>query len=390
VIYYTDKTGTRVDVFYDMITRKLLGYREALREFVDIKKTNKKIKINYSIYNKLKLLGYTGEYINIDQDYKSVKNHYIEKSNIHPIVQSNIQSNVQPSTEDSGNVTDETTNALTQQMYREIVKDISRIRIDNLKQTILEFQRIFNRIINGYVEIKDKNSDTSLYENKSFYEPEITDYFANKLNSLVDRYRKKLKNVATKDANNKHGVFKYWKGIVNGIFVENFDDKYFNFDSDLIEADNISRYDSQSNLLLYYIIHEFTNLLNYNNENFMKTNICNMLVEFIDRIFTKYNTENLHVNNDIKKFMYVLHSIGYLKETEEQTKTETPQGFYEEYVDIDEEPNEEDVERKIDDEEEQEAIDVDMDEEDIDEGFVSQTDRQAEVDEKYEELLYES
>ena len=80
VIYYTNKETTRIDVFYDTITRRLLGYKEASRDFVDIKRTDKKIKINYSIYNKLKLMGYTAEFININDDYKDIKTKYTKKS----------------------------------------------------------------------------------------------------------------------------------------------------------------------------------------------------------------------------------------------------------------------------------------------------------------------
>ncbi|VBB18301.1 hypothetical protein YASMINEVIRUS_764 [Yasminevirus sp. GU-2018] len=369
VIFYTDKTGSRIDVFYDMITRKLLGYKEASRDYVDIKKTDKKIKINYSIYNKLKLLGYTSEYINIDDDFKEVKKQY------------EMQMGAVPESDTTAS------NETNQQMYREIVKDISRTRIENLKKTLLEFQRIFNRILNGYTDVKERHVES---ENKPperpGYEKEITNYFSDKMNSLVDKYRKKLKSVHVKDDNNKHRVFKHWKGITRGVYVENFDDKYFNFESDLVEADNISRYDAQSNMILYYLVREFSTLVKYNQEGFMRTNVCNFLVEFIDRIFFRYNTEHLHVNNDIKRFMYILSSTGYLRETEEQIKAETPQGFYEEYVDADEEPTEEDLERQIDDEEEQEALDVDMDAGDMEEGVPSGYDRQAEIDMEFEEM----
>jgi len=365
VIYYTDNTNVRVDVFYDMITRRLLGYKETSRDYVDIKKTDKKIKINYSIYNKLKLLGYPNEYINIDDDYKSVKEHYEKFSN-------------EVKTDDNA--------AIKQQMYREIVRDISRNRIDNLKQTILEFQRIFNRIINGYQEVIEKTYDQYSGQQNTRYEKELPNYFGDKLNSLIDKYRKKLINVNTRDENNKHLVFKHWKGITRGIFVENFDDKYFNFDSDLIESDNVSRYDAHSNMLLFYIIHEFVLLLKYNKEGFMRTNVCNFLVEFIDRIFFKYNVEHLHANNDIQRFMYVISSIGYLKESEEQAKFDTPEGFYEEYVD--EEPTEADLEQKIDDEEEQEALDLDLDWQDVEEGFQSAYEHQEEIDTQFEEHEY--
>ena len=369
VIYYTDKTNVRVDVFYDMITRKLLGYKEMSRDYVDIKKTDKKIRINYSIYNKIKLLGYTSEYINIDDDYEDLKNQFeIEKT-------------------DKTDKSDKIDTNQNQKLYQDIVKDISRNRIDNLKQIILEFQRIFNRIINGYVDpaVVDKTYDHDIKPERSGYEKDIPNYFAEKLNSLVDKYKKKLKNTKIKDDNNKHRVFKHWKGVTRGIYVEDFNDKYFNFDSDLVEAENISRYDSRSNMLLYYLIHEFSILLKYNKDGFIRTNVCNFLVEFIDRIFFKYNTDHLHVNNDIKRFMYVINSAGFLKETEEYVKTENTEGFYEEYVDMDEEPTEDDIERKIDEDEEQEALDLDLDYGDIEEGFQSAFEAQELVDLNYEE-----
>lgn len=381
VIYYTNKENTRIDVFYDTITRRLLGYKEASRDFVDIKKTDKKIKINYSIYNKLKLMGYTGEFINIDDDHKEIKNKYAKKTSNSPKSEKTI---IKDETQDISG-TNPVSASIKQTMYKEIVQDISRVRIDNLKKTVLEFQRIFNRILNGYVERteREKNQDSDHVNKKPGYEKEITNYFSEKMNSLVDKYKKRLKNVHVQDDTRKHRVFKHWKAITRGIYVDSFDDKFFNFDSDLIEADNVSRYDQQSNKILYYLVHEFSSLLKYNQEGFMKTHVCNFLVEFIDRIFFRYNTEHLHINNDIKRFMYILNSVGFLKETEEQTKQETV-GFYEEYVDMDEEPTEEDLEKQVDDEEEADALDVDMDTGDMEEGVPSGYDRQADIDMNYE------
>ena len=295
-------------------------------------------------------------------------------------------------TTNTTNNTDNTDKMNNQNMYKEIVVDISRIRIDNLKKTILEFQRIFNRIINGYTEResddreKDYNVKFGNVAKKPGYERDVKNYFSNKMNSLVEKYKKKMKNVNIKENNGKHMIFKHWKAITRGIYAESFEDKYFNFDSDLIEADNVTRYDQQSNKILFYLIHEFSTLLRYNQDGFMKTNVSNFLVEFIDRVFLRYNTEHLHINGDIKRFMYVLNSIGFLRETEEQTKHET-EGLYEEYVDMDEPATEEDIEKQIDDEEEADALDVDMDEEDMEEGFPSQYDRQADIDLNYEEMI---
>lgn len=374
VIYYTDKTGNRVDVFYDSVTHRLLGYKEASRDFVDIKKTDKKIKINYSIYNKIRLLGFTGEYISIDNEYKSLKEKYIPEIQTEP---NNLESN-------------KVDDAHKQHLYRVVATDICQMRIDNLKRTVLEFQRIFNRILNGH-DIKGEKEKTNENENHAMrpgFEKEPVSYFSDKMNSLVDKYRKKLKNISIKDKSDKHRVFKHWKGINRGIHVDDFSDRYFNFDSDLIEADKISRYDTSGNMILYYLIREFTNLIKYNQEGFLKTNVCNFLVEFIDRVFTRYNTEYIHINNDINRFSYILNSVGFLRETEEQTKDDIAKGFYEEYV-SDEEMTEEDLERVVDEEEEREALDLDMDEADIEEGFASNYDRQYEIDMEYEESIYE-
>lgn len=377
VIYYTNKATTRNDVFYDAVTHVLLGYKESSKEFVDIKKSNKKIKINYSIYNKIKLLGYAGEYINIDTERakKLSLKETLENEKSKSAVEANTDLlNTNRSNEDI---------ASKQDIFKEIVKDISRVRIDNLRRTIMEFQRLFNRIVNGFTDRMEEKTHDVEFTNKN-YEQKKTYLFSERMNTLVDKYKNKLRDINMSGTNGKHKVFKHWKAITRGIHVDNFDDKYFNFDSDLIESDNISRYDDQSNKLLYYLIHEFTSLLKYNQDGFMKSNVCNFLVEFIDRIFFRYNTEYLRVNNDINRFMYILSSVGFLKETEDQTQTETTQGIYEEYVDMEGEPAEEDLEALIDDEEEKEAMDLDMDAADLEEGVASAYDHQVDIESGFE------
>ena len=394
VMFYTDKSGARVDVFYDAVTRTLLGYKEASRDFVDINRTDKKIKVNYSVYNKIKLLGYIGKFINIDENYRDIKEELIDTTSYRAIVESQIQKHEETESkkEDSKSKTEyqmgrteSENNDKMQQLYKYIVKDVCSIRLDNLKRTILEFQTIFNRILNGYVtptfEIEkgygfDKEGEP--IKPSLTFERENPNFFAEKMNVLVDKYKKKLKNITISEKSGKHTVFKHWKGITRGIFVDDFSDKYFNFDSNLIESENVSKFDSQSNQVLFYMIHEFTSLLQLNTDGFMRSNICNFLVEFIDRVFFRYNTENLYVNNEIKRFMYILDSEGFLKENEENTET---QGFYEEYVDVEEENPEEAKEAQIDAEEEQEAMDVEPD--DMEDGFESRHDRLMEWENSY-------
>lgn len=387
VLYYTDKSISRIDVFYDLITRRLIGYKEASRDYVDIINTDKKIKINYSIQNKLKLLGYSSEYINIDDDYSFIKDTYIKPKKFDPFVEENTKgfaytsdlSSVEPN--------------ILQNMFKEIVGDICSNRINNLKQILLEFQRLFNRIINGFENDFEDYSNNNDYavrniDKNSRYDKENPSYFGDKMNNLVDKYKKKLRNIIVSN-NSKNMVFVDWKGITQGIYPENFSDKYFNFQTDLIDVMTISRYDSQSNLILYFLLHEFTKLINYN-VNYMKTNICHFIIEFIDKIFSKYNTDHLHTNNDIKRFLIIIKSPGFIKETDEQTKDDSNinQGFYEEYVDTESDLTPEEIDRQadklLDDREEQDALDIDMEIGDMEEGVTSKYDDQAEIDYDYE------
>jgi hypothetical protein len=212
VIYYTNKEVTRIDVFYDAVTRVLLGYKEASKDYVDIKKTDKKIKINYSIYNKIKLLGYTGEYININVEYKDIKEQYF-KTEEQSVTNNDVSKEKEKEKENKNENKNENEKGKRQEMYREIIKDISYIRIDNLKRTILEFQIIINRIINEFSEQTTKEKQEIEPTKFQKYEKNIVDYFGSKMNSLVDKYKNKLKNINTKDASGKHQIFKHWKAI---------------------------------------------------------------------------------------------------------------------------------------------------------------------------------
>lgn len=328
VIYYTDKRGSRIDVYYDATTKYLIGYKELARDYVDIKNTTKQIKINQSLYNKLKILGYSTEYINT-QNYSLYNKH---------------------------------------DKYNHILKDICSNRLENLKRTILEFQRVFNNILNKRNVSKNKKNekDTSMQH-----------YFSDKLNIIIRKYEDNFNNIKTSDKNGKGKLFKHWKGMTRGIFINDFKDIYFSEDISYINVNEINRYDEHSNIMLYYIIEQFSNLLDYNNNNFNKINIANFIIEFINAIYNRYNHDYVYLNTDINKFIYSLTSKGYLK-TDLQAQTD---GIYEESIDSDIEPTEEEIEYNMDVKESLDAIDVDMSMEDIDENGASEYDRLMEYNE---------
>src|SRR5690606_11354033 len=143
-------------------------------------------------------------------------------------------------------------------------------------------------------------------------------------------------------------------------------DKKFNFVSNLYSSAEVSKYSENSSIILFYIIREFQQLLEFNNSGNLRNNVAYFLIEFIDRAFSLFNNEYMYTNNDIRKFIHVLNSIGYVHEME-STINQTD-GLYEETVE-DEEETQEDIEAKIDLEEELDALD--MDDADIEEGYES-------------------
>ena len=66
VIYYTSTKAGKVDVFYDAFTFILLGYKEESKDYVLMSNPEKKIKIEYSINEKIKNIGYPSKIIKLE------------------------------------------------------------------------------------------------------------------------------------------------------------------------------------------------------------------------------------------------------------------------------------------------------------------------------------
>lgn len=331
VIYYTSHKTGRLDVFYNAITHILLGYKENSRDFVMLKKPNKKIKINYSIANKLKLLGYQSKYININELYEKEVNDIIDMA---------------------GDFT-----ANKEDILREIISNIIRERIGNLKKIINYFQRFIFKIKNvTSIETKLERLDTPRQDGEPVSE-EIDPF-----TKLLNKYQKKLSNVNIQDNRGNHQVFKHWKAVVNNIFLESLEDKFINIGDDrLLNADEISKYDTNGNLLLYYIVYEIDKILHFNENKFVRANAAMFIIDFINLVFNLFNTEELFNISDIKRFMYVINSQGYLYDIEQKDHgLEDTYGIYEEYRDPEEIESEEQIDTLEEAEEEEQALDVDM------------------------------
>ncbi|AYV84838.1 MAG: hypothetical protein Hyperionvirus43_1, partial [Hyperionvirus sp.] len=341
VIFYTSHKIGKLDVFYDAITHILLGYRESSKDYVLSKKTDKKIKLNYSIANKLKLMGYSSHYINIKEKY--------EKSEM-----------------DIRDMVGEKVVVDKDDLSKEVLTDIVRKRILNLKKVISYFQRAIFRIKNNVsMETKIEKLDVVRNEPKGpgyrDFRQEVVEEI-DPLTGLLQQYQKKLLNVKIEDDNKQHKIFKHWKAVVNNLFAESLDDVVINItDTRLLNAEEVSRYDANGNLLLYYIVSEIDKLIHFNTNKVIKTNVIMFMIDFINLAFNIFNTDELYNMYDIKRFMYIVNTHGYLYDIEQKGHgLEDTQGIYQEYKDPDEVESEEHIEALEEAEEEAQALDVDM------------------------------
>lgn len=321
VIYYTSHRNGKTDVFYDAITHILLGYKENSRDYIIDKKSDRKIKINLSVANKLKILGYKTQIVNIKQ-----------------LLDDEMINNPNDSYED---------------IMRNILTNIIRERIHNLKKIVVEFQRYIYRFRSTPLNITKETTSKEYNEEKD----EET--------KLYEKYNKKLYQINTESDNGKHQLFKNWSEITNSIFVDNLEEKNINFKNvNLLNVDEITKYGVNSNMLLYYIISEIDKLFHFNAENkFMRINIVGFVIDFITYVFSLFNTDDLMNIYDIKRFSYILQSESYVHDMDQKghgLQSETT-GIYDEYKEDDVQPTEEEGERIIDDEEEGDALDIDVD-----------------------------
>lgn len=323
VIYYTTYKSGKIDVFYSSITKILLGYKEENKNFVMNINTDKKIKIVYSIKNKLKMLGHKYQFYTIDNNDNN-----------------------------------------------EIVLDIIRERHSLLKNTIYRFQRVLFRTKNNYINKKKTK------ENEFVNEEE--DYFSNKFEGLSEKYSKKMIKLDTVSQKGTHLIFKHWKNYSDNIFI-NTKNEDIEIKNNMINYEKINKLDQNGNLLLFYFINELIKLYKYNDDKSIRINLTALIIDYININFSIYNEDKTQNNKDYKRFIYVINSALYLDEIKD--KIGETEGIYEEAVDPDKKEISTEEQEALDDaKEEDDALDVEGGEYDYEAGYERNLERPLDPD----------
>lgn len=328
VISYQSYKNGKVDVFYDANTHIMLGYREESKQIVYNKNPKVMVKISYSLYNKIKLIGLVSEHINVKSILNDIQKDYLNDLDY------KIESKKNPS--------------LGEQIMNKIIFD----RYQNMKNMIYKFQQLIIRIINAYT-VKKKDSQA---QQKNYYEEQFNEeaYFTDKLLSLVEKY-KKIESIELSDDDGTNIIFKHWKGVTDiliPIKVKNQDIPYPS-----ISLNYINQNDKNGLILHFYIVNNLYNICKYNESNH---SIIKLVVDFINVVFDLYNEDKFNFDIDFKQFYYFIHSATYIDELKDVMGV--TEGVYEELQDEEKELTEEEKDALEDAKEEEDALDVEGDE----------------------------
>ena len=305
VIYYQDKIHGAY-VFYDALTKNYLGYTKDNKKFENYR-SNQYIEVIHSVRDMLLMIGLEHEYINV--------NHIINQ-------RSNQKSN------------EKSKNELN---HINIIKQLIRIRCNNLRQIIQRTNSIVEKINNATTE---KGNPYNIEEFK-----------------LVSEFRKSLRNFNTTDVENKTPIFKHLYTITNNASLKELPEKansniIINITNDMAETKILNKLNNTDSLLLFYYVYNLNKLVEYNEQPAIRTNLCYMIVKLI-----QYNYYNYYIpmeNSQIRKFDAILSvDAPYIDESSRVV------GYYQELVNVKEIDEEVNKEKEYDMNEENNALDID-------------------------------
>jgi len=278
VFYYADNRSTPVDVFYDALTLRLIGYKEKHRDFIKIDNSTNYLIINSSLRNKIIQIGHESKYINI----KEIMDKYLEDARC---TRSNCNDKSKPNP--------------TQIYYR---------IIDNL----------INKYINTLRTIIDKVK-TIIFTTKYFSSEEIaTDSggfvtpIVRQIQNMAAKYAALLKDFAT---GSDETAFADWNKIRDLFAYEPIDWTKTNVvyaGIPFVNSDTINYFCDAAKQMKYYLLDSLLEILESNPEKIRKINLVQFYIEIINYIYGLYNKDAINKNFNLTRFEYILNGTPFM------------------------------------------------------------------------------
>jgi len=298
VLYYTNYK-LQIEVYYDALTRLLLGYREKNKEYMHAKRFNIYLRRNLSILNLIKILGYPTDYVDIGERLAYYKMIYVG---------------------DDNDMTD-TSDIASSNIKYHIMLDNVRDRINKIKKTVNDIETLFYRIIYGSFTVEANDPFKA-----------ISEKYKGKFESLQLREGKGHDDKGKDKGKTNDKFLNEWKTLRDNLVIDKSNIKPDNSNYKIIHdqylyVDTIINYDYSGNILLFYIINEINRLLSFNDSKVMKTTLIYLFLDII--IYLHYDiTEDKYFISELKRFKYTLkimdtREIELLSGSEEEASTNT-------------------------------------------------------------------
>jgi glutaredoxin 2 len=170
--------------------------------------------------------------------------------------------------------------------------------LQNLKNALSEIQQIIYQVKNNFT--------------------------GSNLNQVAKYYQSRIKSFETYD-NEGERIFKDWNVLNNGLFFENLDQnsnintKVLPNKSQYIPTENLLKFITNDDIILYYIIEQFNMLLDINTNSNVKVNLAYLIINIVFQLFRNFtNLENAFFNINVKKFYHYISNKAEVSEAHDE------------------------------------------------------------------------
>lgn len=353
---YTFKDNRKnLKIYYDAINLNYLGYSEKNSSKINEIKSLSKLNIVYSIRDKLKKLGLPDDYFNLNLISKEE-----DQSALENLLKNDKKENFKGKFD----------------LKSKMIKDMLKLKSNNLRQNILKFIRIiFN--------VRNRNKNKSIYNQKE--------------NRIINETINNIKKFRIRNTDGQQTIFKHWNYIsnlqideksINNIFklqsnkqMENFKLKE-NLGFKFFRSDILNQLNNLDSKLLFFLIFNLNRLLDHNNESRQNNQILTILIIRLISYCFENNKNNLD-EFQVRKFYkivnlnnpYIDESLRVVGSYEEllnsQEIDDENRGIVKNKDKENEKKIDEEKEQLIDAQEETDAVDIDDYDED-DSGWIDQ------------------
>ncbi len=343
VIVYTMQKNTRYELFYDLQEKFLMGYREVNKEYNDIdpKQTFAKLQVNYSVKTMLLEFGLPRQKVNIIDFYPEI---------------------IGMSTDDFKRKISENPKFL----MKDFIDKACTKRFNLIKKMGYELSKYVYRFKYNYKVnlITTEYVNLNTEQTNVVYEPSN-----NPLDLLYVKYNKKLDSdiiTESTDAKTTHIFLKYINDIINYMpfhfkFNSKSDELKF---STYIDNSFIIKNDVTSNIVLNYVLDEFSRIIQYNSNKTTKTNLTHFLLDIIIIMYNEHNKEVALFDKRLGHFNQILYTSEFYLETQNADLMVDAIDYYsnqhtlKEVNNMDDENREKVIDELENDVEELEALDI--------------------------------